>query len=132
MIVFPNLENYVSDYKSNDNVITIRMYEYQNRDSAKYFNVRTPFPYGVFVEMLQELVNQMQIYNFKIEQVARDYDIEEINIWQLAWYLRNIRRNRVANITIHRENNSDINYKINADDEECVNKLIRIIKNNAY
>lgn len=132
MIKFPNLENYVSDYKSNANVITIRMYEYPNRDTAKYLNVRTPFPYGAFVEMLQELANQMQLDNLRIQQVARDDSIEEINIWQLAWYLRNIRSNRIANITIHRENNSDINYKINADDEECVNKLIRIIKNNAY
>lgn len=132
MIVFPNLENYVSDYKSNDNVITIRIYEYPNKIYAKYFNVRTPFPYGVFVEMLQELVNQMQFDNLRIEQVTRNNNAEEINIWQLAWYLRNIRRNRIANITIHRENNSDINYKFNADDEECVNKLIRIIRNNSY
>lgn len=132
MIVFPNLENYISDYKSDDNVITIRMYEYPNKVNAKYFNVRTPFPYGAFVEMLQELANQMQLNNLRIEQVTRKYDTEEINIWQLAWYLRNIRRNRIANITIHRENNSDITYKFNADDEECVNKLIKIIKNNAY
>ncbi len=132
MIKFPNLENYVSDYKSNDNVITIRMYEYPNRNSAKYLNVRTPFPYGVFVEMLQKLTNQMQLDNLRIQQVARDDSIEEINIWQLAWYLRYIRTNRIANITIHRENNSDITYKFNADDEECVNKLIKIIKDNAY
>ena len=132
MIVFPNLENYVSDYKSNDNVITIRMYEYPNKVNAKYFNVRTPFPYGAFIEMLQELANQMQLDNLRIEQVTRNNNAEEINIWQLAWYLRNIRRNRIANITIHRENNSDITYKFNADDEECVNKLIKIIKNNSY
>ena len=132
MIRFPNLENYVSDYKSNDNVITIRMYEYPNKNIANYFNVRTPFPYGTFVEMLQQLAHQMDLDNLRIEQVARNYDIEEISTWQLAWYLRNIRKNRIANITIHRENNSDITYKINADDEESVNKLIRIIKNNAY
>ena len=132
MIVFPNLENYVSDYKSNDNVITIRIYEYPYKVNAKYFNVRTPFPYGAFVEMLQELVNQMQLDNLKIEQVEYRHGADEINIWQLAWYIRNIRRNRIANITIHRENNSDITYKFNADDEECVNKLIKIIKNNAY
>lgn len=131
MIKFPNLENYVSDYKSNDNVITIRMYEYPNKIGAKYFNIRTPFPYGAFVEMLQELVNQMQLDNLRIEQVTRKYDIEEINIWQLAWYLRNIRMNRIANITIHRENNSDIHYKFNVDDEESVNKLIRFIRNNS-
>lgn len=132
MIVFPNLENYVSDYKSNENVITIRMYEYPNKIGAKYFNIRTPFPYGVFVEMLQEFANQMQLDNLRIEQVTRKYDIEEINVWQLAWYLRNIRRNRVVNITIHRPNNSDITCKVNANDEECINKLIKIIKNNAY
>lgn len=131
MIIFPNLENYVSDYKSNDNVITIRMYEYPNKVSAKYFNVRTPFPYGAFVEMLQELTNQMQLNNIRIEQVTRKYDIEEINIWQLAWYLKNIRINRIANITIHRENNSDIHYKFNPYDEECVEKLIRFIRNNS-
>ena len=132
MIVFPNLDNYISDYKNDDYVITIRIYEYPNKNIANYFNVRTPFPYGAFVEMLQELVNQMNLNDLRIEQVARNYDIEEINTWQLAWYLRNIRKNRIANITIHRNDNSDINYKINADDEESVKKLIRIIKNNAY
>jgi len=132
MIIFPNLENYVSDYKSNDNVITIRIYEYPNKIYAKYFNVRTPFPYGTFVEMLQELANQMQLDNLRIEQVTRNNNAEEINIWQLAWYLRNIRRNRIVNITIHRENNSDITYKVNADDEVSVKKLIRIIRDNAY
>ena len=132
MIVFPNLENYVSDYKSNDNVITIRMYEYPNKVNAKYFNVRTPFPYGAFVEMLQELANQMNLDDLRIEQVARNYDIEEINTWQLAWYLRNIRKNRIANITVHRKDDPDITFKINADDEDSVKKLIRIIKNNAY
>ena len=132
MIKFPNLDNYVSDYKNDDYVITIRIYEYPNKNIANYFNVRTPFPYGAFVEMLQELANQMNLDDLRIEQVARNYNIEEINTWQLAWYLRNIRKNRIANITIHRENNSDINYKFNADDEECVNKLIKIIKNNAY
>ena len=132
MIIFPNLENYVSDYKSNDNVITIRIYEYPNKIYAKYFNVRTPFPYGAFVEMLQELANQMQLDNLRIEQVTRNNNAEEINIWQLAWYLRNIRRNRIVNITIHRENNSDITYKVNADDEVSVKKLIRIIRDNAY
>ena len=131
MIVFPNLENYVSDYKSDDNVITIRMYEYPNKIGAKYFNIRTPFPYGAFVEMLQELTNQMQLNNLRIEQVTRKYDIEEINIWQLAWYLRNIRKNRITNITIHRENNSDIHYKFNIDDEKSVNELIKFIKNNS-
>lgn len=132
MIVFPNLENYVSDYKSDDNVITIRIYEYPYKNIANHFNIRTPFPYGAFVEMLQELANQMQFDNLRIEQVARRYDIEEINTWQLAWYLRNIRKNRIANITIHRNDNSDINYKINADDEESVKKLIKIIRNNSY
>ena len=132
MIVFPNLDNYISDYKNDDYVITIRIYEYPNKNIANYFNVRTPFPYGAFVEMLQELVNQMNLNDLRIEQVARNYDIEEINTWQLAWYLRNIRKNRIANITIHRNDNSDINYKINADYEESVKKLIRIIKNNAY
>ena len=132
MIVFPNLPNYVSDYKNITFIITIRIYEYPNKDAAKYFNVRTPFPYGVFVEMLQEFVNQRQIPNLRIEQVERMSNVDEINIWQLSWYLRNIRNNRIANITIHREDNSDITYKFNADDEECVNKLIKIIKNNAY
>lgn len=132
MIVFPNLNNYVSDYKNITNVITIRMYEYPNKVDAKYFNVRTPFPYGAFVEMLQELANQRNLNNLRIEQVAYNYDAEEINIWQLSWYLNNIRSNKIGNITIHRKDNSDINYKFNVDDEECVNKLIRIIKNNAY
>ena len=132
MIVFPNLENYISDYKSNDNVITIRIYEYPNKVTAKYFNVRTPFPYGVFVEMLQEFANQMQLDNLRIEQVTRKYDIEEINVWQLAWYLNNIKSNRIANITIHRKGTCDIHYELNVDDEESVNKLIKIVKNNAY
>lgn len=132
MIVFPNLENYVSDYKSDDNVITIRIYEYPNKIYAKYFNVRTPFPYGAFVEMLQELANQMQFDNLRIEQVSRNNNAEEINIWQLAWYLRNIRKNRIANVTIHRKGTCDTHYEVNVDNEECVNKLIKIIKNNAY
>lgn len=131
MIVFPSLDDYVSDYKNDDYVITIRMYEYPNKIQAKYFNIRTPFPYGAFVEMLQELANQMQLNNLRIEQVTRRYDIEEINTWQFAWYLRNIRKNRMVNITVHRENNSDITFKINVDDEESVKKLIKIIKNNA-
>lgn len=132
MIVFPNLENYVSNYKNDDNVITIRMYEYPNKIDTKYFNIRTPFPYGVFVEMLQELANQMQLDNLRIEQVSHNNNAEEINIWQLAWYLRNIRRNKIANITIHRENDSDITFKVNANDVESIKTLIKIIKNNAY
>lgn len=132
MIVFPNLENYVSDYKSDDNVITIRIYEYPNKISAKYFNVRTPFPYGAFVEMLQELANQMCLDNLRIEQVTRNNNAEEINIWKLAWYLKNIKKNRILNVTIHRQNDSDITYKVNADDEVSVKKLIRIIRDNAY
>lgn len=132
MIVFPNLDNYISDYKNNDYVITIRIYEYPNKHIANYFNVRTPFPYGAFVEMLQELVNQMNLNDLRIEQVTRNYDIEEINTWQLAWYLRNIKNNRIANITVHRKDNPDITFKINVDDEESVKKLIRIVKNNAY
>lgn len=132
MIVFPNLENYVSNYKNDDNVITIRMYEYPNKITAKYFNVRTPFPYGIFVEMLQELANQMQLDNLRIEQVNHNNNAEEINIWQLAWYLRNIRTNKIVNITIHRQNDSDITYKVNANDVESIKTLIKIIKNNAY
>lgn len=132
MIVFPNLNDYVSDYKNITNVITIRIYEYPNKIGAKYFNVCTPFPYGAFVEMLQELVNQRGITDLRIEQVEYQHNVEQINIWKLAWYINNIRKNRIANITIHRKDNSDITYKFNADDEQCVNKLIRIIKNNAY
>lgn len=132
MIIFPNLENYVSDWKNNTNLITIRIYEYPNKNSAKYFNVRTPFPYGVFVEMLQKLVSQMELNNLRIEQVTRDNSIEEINTWQLAWYLNNIKSNRIANVTIHRKDTCDIHYELNVDDEECVNKLIKMIKNNSY
>lgn len=132
MIVFPNLNSYVSDYKNTTNVITIVIYENSDKLGGKYFNVCTPFPYGVFVEMLQELVNQRGLTDLKIEQIEYQYNIEKINIWQLAWYINNIRKNRIANITIHRKDNSDITYKFNADDEQCVNKLIRIIKNNAY
>lgn len=132
MIVFPNLENYVSGYKNDENVITIRMYEYPNKNSAKYFNIRTPFPYREFVKMLQELVDVTPIPNLRIEQVSPMSDVEEINTWQLAWYLRNIRSNRLTHITIHRKNTPDISFKINADDEECVKKLIKIIKDNSY
>lgn len=132
MIKFPNLDNYISDYKNNDYVITIRIYEYPNKNIANYFNVRTPFPYGVFIDMLQELAIQMNLDDLRIEQVARNYEIEEISTWQLAWYLRNIRKNRIANITVHRKDDPDITFKINADDEDSVKKLIRIIKNNAY
>lgn len=89
MIKFPNLNNYVSDYKNPSNVITIRIYEYPNKSKAKYFNVHTPFPYGAFVEMLQDLVNQKGINNLRIEQVVHNNDAEEINIWQLAWFINN-------------------------------------------
>lgn len=132
MIIFPNLDDYISHYKDNDNVITIRIYEYPNKIYAKYFNVRTPFPYGAFVEMLQELANQMQLDNLRIEQVTRNNNAEEVNIWQLAWYLKNIKKNRILNVTIHRQNDSDITYKVNADDEVSIKKLIRIIRDNAY
>lgn len=132
MIIFPNLDNYVSYYKGNDNVITIRMYECSNKTEAKYFNIRTPFPYGAFVEMLQEIANQMCLDNLRIEQVAYDNNLQELNIWQLAWYLKNIKKNRILNITIHRQNDSDITCKVNADDEVSVKKLIRIIRDNAY
>lgn len=132
MIIFPNLDDYISHYKDNDNVITIRIYEYPNKIEAKYFNIRTPFPYGAFVEMLQEIANQMCLDNLRIEQVTYNNNVQEINIWQLAWYLKNIKKNRILNVTIHRENNSDITYKVNADDEVSVKKLIRIIRDNAY
>lgn len=89
MIKFPNLNNYVSDYQNPSNIITIRIYEYPYKVKAKYFNVHTPFPYDVFVEMLQKLVNQKGIDNLRIERVANKNDAEEINIWQLAWFINN-------------------------------------------
>lgn len=132
MIVFPKLENYVSDYKNDNNVITIRIYEYPKKNSAKYFNIRTPFPYGAFVEMLQELVNQMRFDNLRIEQVARNSDAEEINIWQLAWYLNNIKDIRPVSVSINKSDGSKITYQIDVNNQTELNNLMRIIENSAY
>lgn len=132
MIKFPNLENYISDYKNNKNVITIRMYEYPDKSRAKYFNVRTPFPYGAFVEMLQELVNQMRLDNLRIEQVAPNYDAEEINIWQLAWYINNIKDVRPVSVTINKKDGSKVTHQIDVNNETELNNLMCIIRNSAY
>ena len=132
MIRFPNLPNYVSDYKNITFIITIRIYEYPNKNAAKYFNVRTPFPYGVFVEMLQEFVNQRQIPNLRIEQVERMSNVDEISIWQLSWYLRNIKEIRPVTVSINKDNGSKITYQIDVNNETELNNLMHIIKNSAY
>ena len=132
MIVFPKLEKYVSDFKNDNNVITIRIYEYPKKNYAKYFNIRTPFPYGAFVEMLQELVNQMRFNNLRIEQVARNSDAEEINIWQLAWYLNNIKDIRPVSVSINKSDGSKITYQIDVNNQTELNNLMHIIENSAY
>ena len=132
MIVFPNLINYVSDYKNTTFVITIRIYEYPNKVSAKYFNVRTPFPYSTFVEMLQELVNQMHLPNLRIEQVEYRYDADDLNIWQLSWYLRNIRDSKITSVTVAQKDDTEITYKIDVTNEKALKCLIEKIKNSVY
>ena len=132
MIVFPNLEDYISDYKNNDNVITIRIYEYPNKNTTKYFNVRTPFPYGAFVEMLQELVNQMQLPNLKIEQVEYRHGADEINIWKLSWYLRNIKDSKITSVTVAQKDGTEITYRVDVTNEKALKGLIEIIKNSVY
>lgn len=125
MIKFPNLNNYVIDYKNSSNVITIRIYEYPYKVKAKYFNIDTPFPYDVFVEMLQKLVNQKGIDNLRIEQVAYKNDAEEINIWQLAWFINNTLQSKRVLIKITNPDNKEhyLLTSIYINDKEDFDKL---------
>ena len=140
MITFPEFTNYQSTYTtpSYNRVVEFTVFDDKTNE------IETSIKFHLCVPMTNE-----EVYNYcdsripndirsKILLGVRDYkDLEDnkldrISIWKLDWYLRNIRRNRIVNITIHRKNDSDITYKINADDEYCVDKLIKIIKNNAY
>lgn len=132
MIVFPNLENYVSDYKNDYNVITIRIYEYPNKNTAKYFNVRTPFPYGAFVEMLQQLANQRLLPNLRIEQVEYRCCGDEINIWQLSWYLKNIKDSKVTSVTVLQKDGKEVTYRVDVTNERALKCLMENIKNSAH
>lgn len=82
--------------------------------------------------MLQEFVNQRQLTNLKVEQVERMSNVDEISIWQLSWYLRNIKEIRPVSVSINKDNGSKITYQIDVNNETELNNLMHIIKNSAY
>lgn len=125
MIKFPSLNDYISDYNNKTNIATIRIYEYPNKNKAKYFNVHIPCLYhGIFVEMLQNIVKD-KFNNLRIEEVKFDVAFEAINIWQLAWFINNIVEHKRLLIII--EDPNDENYSLQTsvylNDEEDFNRL---------
>lgn len=125
MIKFPNLNNYVSIYSNNANIITIRIYEYPNKNRAKYFNVHIPVIYhNMFIEMLQNILKN-KFTNLRIEQAKTDVTFETITIWQLAWFIDNIVEYKRVLISIEEPNNENhwIHTGVYLNDEKDFNRL---------
>lgn len=125
MICFPSLTDYVSDFKNTSNIITIRIYEYPNKNRAKYFNVHIPCLYrGIFVEMLQNIVKD-KFNNLRIEEVKFDVSFETINIWQLAWFINNTVEHKRLLISIEDPNDENhyIHTNVYLNDEKDFNRL---------
>lgn len=125
MIKFPSLNDYISEYSNKTNIVTIRIYEYPNKNRAKYFNIHIPCLYrGIFVEMLQNIVKD-KFNNLRIEEVKFDVAFEAINIWQLAWFINNTVEHKRLLISIEDPNDENhyIHTNVYLNDEEDFNRL---------
>lgn len=132
MIKFPNLENYISDYNNPNNIICLKFIPTDSRIRPKILAVSTPFVYGAFAEFLTELFNQMQM-PIKVVQIDNEKleFIEHINMWQLHWFMMNIKNTKTVDIAIKSLNNTQINMTVDLNDEKELSNLMYTLKNNA-
>ena len=132
MIKFPNLENYISDYSNPDNIICIKFVPTNARIRPRYFAINTPFVYGAFAEFLTELLNQMEL-PVKVEQVSNEKAefYERINMWQLHWFIKNIKNTKVVDVDIKSIDNTTIRLSVDLDDERELRNFMMTLKNNA-
>ena len=118
MIEFPSLNNYISDYnnpKSKSYIVISykpknpNLTQYSKR---RYFCVNNPFGSQILVDTLNNLFKQRNI-EVKAEIYPESNGFEEINIWQLMWFVNNITEIKKVRVTIHTDNP-------NYDDDETV------------
>jgi len=134
MIKFPNLDNYISNYNDTKSLIKIRIDYNPKNENLKHivdhyaFSVRSPFPGDILVEALNEIAakRKLEVTVSLLPDKTKCYD-EPINIWQLVWFINNIKITKTISVTIHTLNpnyDDDETVTIDLTNEKEVKKLL--------
>lgn len=135
MIKFPNLENYVSNYNSENSYVKIRIaYVPKNENMKKYAKfvylaVHTPFTSDILLDIINNLLFKKNIHNsIKVEILEKSNTAcIDVNIWQLVWFINNITEHKLISVTINTLNpnyDGDETVTVDLTDEKSVKRFL--------
>lgn len=133
MIKFPNLDNYISDYNNPKSKVIVRIgYNPKNPNLKKYskfryFSIHSPFSSTAIIEMLNNYFKDREIEVEAALYNGPKVETEEINIWQLVWFVKNITEYKLVKVTIHTDNpnyDDDETLTINLSSRRDIDKLL--------
>ena len=135
MIKFPNLENYVSNYNSENSYIKIRIAYVPKKKKKKkyakfvYLAVHTPFASDILLDIINNLLFKKNIHNsIKVEILEKsNTTCIDVNMWQLVWFINNITEHKMISVTINTLNpnyDEDETVTVDLTDEKSVKKFL--------
>lgn len=129
MIVFPNLNDYVSFYNNPKYKFGIRIDTKCNTKDRKRcktvcFNIAFPIPFSFLKDILEQYCLEKDI-PVNIYEVDVNTSFETINFWKLIWFLDNIVEYKRVLIKIENPDNKEhyILSSIYLNDEKDFNRL---------
>ena len=138
MIIYPNLENYKSDYTafSNNYVVSFTdadrlHYIHEFRVCAPMHNCQELYDYcdkRIPFKFRNKILLGVEEFDSNNEKHKK---LEKVSIWKLDWFCRNITEKKPLKIIFEINSNCTSSFTINAASDSDIETVVNAIKNYA-